>query len=83
MFGKCLAVFAAALMVSAPAAAETKAKKKLDPNEVVCQKVEQLGSRLSSKKICKTRAEWAEQRRLDRQDISKGQTTRWSCEGCQ
>lgn len=82
---------AAALLISyvlsVPAFAQQGAdqqKKKLrDPNEVVCEKQEELGSRLSSTKICKTRAEWAEERRLQRMDVDKMQTQRGSCDGCQ
>ena len=50
--------------------------KKLDPNEVVCERQEDTGSRLSSHRICKTRAEWAEERRGNRMDIDKIQTQR-------
>src|ERR1700752_3235891 len=63
MFGKSTAVAAAATMLTVmPAwAGETTAPDKKvakDPNEVVCEKQEVLGSRVGSKKICMTRAEW-------------------------
>ncbi len=45
-------------------------------NEVVCQKQEVLGSRLGSKRVCKTRAEWAVDQREDRQSIDKIQIER-------
>ena len=87
MFGKYLALCAvAALATAAPALAEDAArsasKKRGDPNEVVCEKTEIIGSRLGSKKVCKTRAEWAEQRRVDRMEIDKAQISRGSCDGC-
>lgn len=87
MFGKSIAAAAAAAMLTAmPAwAGETVSPDKKvakDPNEVVCEKQEVLGSRLGSKKICMTRAEWAEQRRVERQEIDKAQVGRGSCEGC-
>lgn len=47
-----------------------------DPNEIVCEKQEILGSRLGKKKVCMTRAQWAELKRQDRQDIEKVQTSR-------
>ena len=53
-----------------------KAKDAHDPNEVVCEKQEETGSRLSSHKICMTRAQWAEQRRLNRMDVDKMQMQR-------
>ena len=51
-------------------------KKAADPNEVVCEKQQETGSRLASERVCMTRSQWAEQRRLDRQDIEKAQTSR-------
>ncbi len=51
-------------------------KKARDPNEIVCEKSPVLGSRLATKKICMTRAEWAERRLQDRQDIDHAQTMR-------
>jgi invasion protein IalB len=77
-------MFAAAAVVtpvaSGPAFAQAQqqpgAKKAVDPNEVVCEKQEETGSRLSSHKVCMTRSQWAEQRRMDRQEIDKAQTQR-------
>jgi len=47
----------------------------LDPNETICQAVAQTGSRLSRARVCMTRARWAEQRRLTRQNIERTQTS--------
>lgn len=66
---------------AAPAAPPT-AKRALDPNEVVCEKEQDTGSRLSSHKVCMTRSQWAEQRRLNRMDIDKMQTQRPCSDGC-
>jgi hypothetical protein len=52
------------------------AKPAKDPNEVICERQEEIGSRLASTKICKTRAEWAEERRVSRMDVEKVQTQR-------
>lgn len=65
---------APAFAQAAPAAPQ--AKKALDPNEMICEKEEDTGSRLSSHKVCMTRSQWAEQRRLNRMDIDKAQTQR-------
>lgn len=46
------------------------------PNEVVCQKLEVTGTRLGVKRICKTRAQWADQQLQDRQEIEKVQVQR-------
>ena len=45
-------------------------------NEVICQKQEVTGSRLTKKRICKTRAQWADQQLQDRQEIERVQTQR-------
>jgi invasion protein IalB len=58
------------------AAPAPQAKKGRDPNEIVCQKIEVLGSRLATKRVCQTRAEWAEQQRQDRMDTERAQTQR-------
>jgi len=81
-----LAASAAALLASTPAAAETAAaatasaatsQKPADPNnEAVCEKQEITGSRLGTRRICLTRAKWAERRLQDRQEIEKAQTNR-------
>lgn len=52
------------------------AKKTPDPNEVVCEKQQDVSSRLVSHKVCMTRGQWLEQRRLDRQEIDKAQMQR-------
>lgn len=49
-----------------------------DPNEVVCVRQEEIGSRLSSVRVCKTRAQWADERRVTRQEIEQIQTQRGS-----
>ena len=59
--------------LAAPAVAQDDAAKKNDPNEIVCEKQKVLGSRLAVKRVCMTRAEWAEQRRADRDMINKSQ----------
>jgi invasion protein IalB len=70
----------AAITVASPGAAQDASqtnaqphKKVYDPNEVVCEKTEVLGSRLATKKVCMTRAQWAEQRQQDRDEIDRDQ----------
>lgn len=55
---------------------QTAAKTTPDPNEVVCEKEEDTGSRIQSSKVCMTRSQWAEQKRLNRKDIDKIQVQR-------
>jgi invasion protein IalB len=59
-----------------PAQAQQTAKPAKDPNEIVCEKQEEIGTRLSTQRVCKTRAEWAEERRANRMDVDKVQTQR-------
>jgi hypothetical protein len=81
---KLLMMTATALLIgSAPAFAQgtqssqqAAARSAPDPNQVICEKQEETGSRLAAHRVCKTRAEWAEERRLNRQDIEKMQTQR-------
>jgi invasion protein IalB len=69
---------------AAPVAAQTSAlappavaaSKTADPNQVVCEKQEVTGSRLGTKRVCMTRAEWADLRSQDRQEIEKVQVRR-------
>ncbi len=72
------AITAASLLslVATSAIAQDGAKPKArDLNEVVCKKEEVLGSRLQTRKVCRTRAEWAEQRLIDRQNVERSQTS--------
>ena len=74
------------LSVSAMAQTSTPApvpSKPSDRNEVVCQKIEVTGSRLATKRVCKTRAEWADLKLQDRQEIERIQVQRGSCDQCQ
>ena len=80
-----LATAAAGLFASAPSAAQTPpaaaraatSQKATDSgNEVVCERQPVTGSRLGSRKVCMTRAQWADLRLQDRQEIEKAQTRR-------
>ncbi|MCF2515952.1 hypothetical protein LVY65_12890 [Sphingomonas sp. G124] len=66
-------VFAALALVPAVAAAEVKKTDNKDPNRIICEKQEVVGSRLATKKICMTAAEWDDRKREDREAIDKGQ----------
>ena len=45
-------------------------------NRQVCKKIEVAGSRLHSKKVCMTMAQWDAQRASDRQDVERNQAMR-------
>jgi hypothetical protein len=42
-----------------------------DPNEKICQDIVQTGSRLATKRICATRAEWDARQKQDR-EVTEG-----------
>jgi invasion protein IalB len=84
IFGS-LAALALTLPLSAPALAQaasqqqqqqSSAKKAPDPNQIVCEKQQEIGSRLATDRVCMTRAQWAEQKRNDRDAIEKAQRQR-------
>lgn len=47
-----------------------------DPNQMICRTIRETGSLLGRSRICKTRAQWEEERRVTRQNIDRAQTTR-------
>lgn len=54
----------------------TTAKKVKDPNEKVCETQGVLGSRLATRRVCATRAEWQERRMRERDIIDRTQSQR-------
>lgn len=58
------------------AQAQPGAVKGPDPTETVCEKVEILGSRLTTKSVCMTRAQWAQQKKDDRDSVERAQQQR-------
>jgi hypothetical protein len=64
----------ALLLSAAPALALVQAPEqakpaKSDPDRIICEKIEQIGSRLATRRVCMTAAQWAEKRRLDREEL--------------
>jgi hypothetical protein len=79
------AIFLAlASVVTTPAAAQitfgdstqpaqgANAKSK-DPNKLICERQEEMGSRLGGKKVCKTAAEWQQEREAQRRVLEDTQ----------
>lgn len=64
---------ATTIPAASPVAAQDQNKPGYDPNEKVCENVTAIGSRLAKKRICATRAEWAERNRLDREAVAQAQ----------
>jgi len=70
-----LLVSSAAVFAQAPAEAPatTQLGPNQDPDQIVCQTQTEIGSRLNRRRVCRTRAEWAEHRRMYRDNIEKAQ----------
>lgn len=78
------ALFAAigcAALPTALIAEQGQSKPAKDPNEKVCENQPVIGSRLATHRVCATRAEWVEKRRLDRDAVDSAQ--RSPNTGCQ
>ena len=58
-----------------PLASQTP-KKTLDLNEMVCEKQTVPGSRLAMRRVCMTRAQWADLKAQDREEVEKVQVRR-------
>ena len=71
-----LLVSSAAALAQAPggAPATTRIGPNQDPNEIICVRQTEIGSRLAQRRVCRTRAEWAEHRSQTQQSIEKAQT---------
>ena len=54
-------------------ASSQNARPAPDPNQRICEDVTQVGSRLGTKRICATRAEWAAKRKADRDTVDDAQ----------
>lgn len=74
-----VAVIAASALVS-PAVAQSGSGAQTAPNyssgdrdEKICESIAAIGSRLAKKRICATRAEWEEKKRLDREAVEQAQ----------
>lgn len=76
--------FAAILAAATPAVAQTQAQpqpqpaaaKVSDANQVICEKQEEIGTRLAARKVCHTRSEWAQIRGDDRSLLEHTQQER-------
>jgi hypothetical protein len=56
-----------------PRLAARPAPPGFDPRDMVCRYDREPGSRLARRKVCRTAAEWAELRRLERGNLERHQ----------
>jgi len=48
-------------------------QKLKDPNRVICEKQDEMGTRLGGKKVCRTAAEWQEYRSRNKEQVDDWQ----------
>ncbi|HTK58704.1 MAG TPA: hypothetical protein VL336_06950 [Sphingomicrobium sp.] len=68
-----IGIIAALALIPAAAWADDKKAEAKDPNRIICEKQGVVGSRLATKRVCMTAAEWEIRRREDREAIEKAQ----------
>lgn len=67
---------------AAPGTAQPAAKADDgDQNKTVCHRIEAIGTRLGTKKVCRTKSEWDAQQAADRMDLERSQTQRQGKDG--
>ena len=59
--------------LSAPASAESERKPGAKDTNLVCRDLGTIGSRLQRKRVCLTREQWAEQKRIQRSELERAQ----------
>lgn len=70
------ATAAPTLAQSTANSAPANAKPVENPNEIVCEKQETTGSRIGARRVCMSRAEWADRKLQDRQELERVQVQR-------
>jgi invasion protein IalB len=68
-----LATSAGAQSTSVPSANQTP--KTSDPKKIVCQRVDEIGSRLQTKQVCKTAEEWTADQTESRNAVEQIQSS--------
>ena len=59
------------LPAGATRVASASGKKALDPNKIVCKRIESTGSLIAKTRQCLTRSEWAQQERVVRDEVDR------------
>ncbi len=70
---------AIAAVMSGPVTAQTAPPPKptaADPNQIICRTQDVLGSRLQKRRVCMTRAQWADAQSQDQQAVERVQSMR-------
>ena len=64
-------VIATAAIAQGPTAATKSAGLNGDPNQIVCVNERETGSRVTTRRVCRTRAEWAALEQQTRQSLDR------------
>lgn len=86
---KFMAIATASLLIAVPASAQTapaapapssssSTDKAKDPNRIICERQDEIGSRLGGGKVCHTAAEWDQLRKANREQVEDWQRTQTS-----
>lgn len=76
-----MVIVAALALIPVAASAEDKKPEAKDPNRIICERQGVVGSRLATKRVCMTAAEWEIRRREDREAVEKAQVNRRGPDG--
>lgn len=68
------ALVATVALAQAPSSESVRVRPNQDPNEMICVQERLPDSVFMKRRICRTRAEWAEHRAQTRQTVEKVQT---------
>ena len=72
MFGLLLSTVVAAATSAIPVSPAPPAAS-ARPDRMVCETIEEIGSRLNSHRVCMLQSQWQEQRREDKMQIDRAQ----------
>ena len=75
------ALFLVAAADQSATASAAPAANAPDPQKLICKNITQTGSRLSSNRMCMTRAEWDERQRQAQKDLRQMQGNMGPCPG--
>ena len=70
---KAIFLFAAAALVAPSVAVAGSGDEHGKKDKMICKAQKETGSRLGSKKVCMTQAQWNEHRRNTQADVERGQ----------
>jgi len=76
-----LVLGATAALAQAPSATDAEPRgPDNDPNQIICENQTEIGSRLSRRRVCRTRREWEELRLETRKTTERVQSFKITCE---